>query len=152
MAFSTLIYYKQDQQPSSLCQDSHGVPVGLTQADGDQYFVYYDENQAISVDLGNNATLSELSAVGIQIAADTFGSPVPPGSYASGPFDGTQISDTVVFDQNLTEQTTTCPVTASIVGFSISSISVTETNATFPIPIPVSLTLTNTLFPCFFAS
>ena len=141
MAFSTLIYYKQDQTPSSLCQDPHDVPVGLTQASGDQYIVYYNETQAISVGLGNNATLSELSSEGIQILADTSGSsPVPPGSYASGPFDGTQISDTVVFDQNLTQSTTTtCPVTASIVGFNTSSGSVTETNTALPVPIPVSL-------------
>jgi hypothetical protein len=143
MAFSTLVYYKQNTDPSTVCNNSHDVPSGLTQHSGDQYIVYYDQNKAQDTGVSDGASLSDIVSNGLLIFGDSSLSgttTVPVGSWASTPFDGTQSVNTDVFvgDNTLT-YSTTCNSTITVAGFNPSNATVTEGNTPQSHQIPVVL-------------
>jgi hypothetical protein len=147
MAVSMLIYYKN---PSTVlgnngdpCPGNHDEPLdGLGQtaltSSGDGYLVWYDEtlDNGQGQQIGANATLAELQEASITIYAsvDLDPSDLPPdGVYSNGKFDGSQLTDSDVFQVSsgqIQPNPTTCASTITQIGFEQSTYTFAETNQT----------------------
>lgn len=134
MAFSTLVYYKDDTDTSTLCSGSHDTPTGLTQS-SNGYLVWYEDTNP---QLPANSSLSTIAGVGSITLYKTSqlngvtGNEIPGGSYSSTPFDGNQTSSAAVYLSSsgmLSPQPVSCPVTQTTIGFSQTSYSFTESNS-----------------------
>ena len=146
MAVSILIYYKSPatvvNNSGNPCPDNHDIPVdqfgqqALTSS-GDGYLVYYDEtlDNGQGQQIGANATLGELQVANIPIYRDsglaTGLGPVPDGVYSNGKFDGTQLTDSDVFQVSsgvIQGNPTTCASTIVAIGFENSTYTFSETD------------------------